>query len=68
MIDLEKLKVGDKVHYQPDYTDKQENGIVKEIRGSYIFVVYHCDENWEEYQKYTAALTGIKHLKLGWKE
>lgn len=69
MIDIAKLRVGDQVHYQPDHYPKDawENGVVKEIRGKSVFVVYNCDGNWDNYENYTAALTYLKDLKLGWR-
>lgn len=72
MKKLEEFKPGDKVCYQPEYWKEQgrfENGIVKEFLNKYneIRVVYHCGEDWENYQNYTGALTPIKDLKRGWK-
>ena len=75
MVDPHKLKVGDKVYYQPQYLkldNKFENGIVKEIEHfngiptHNIHVVYHCDDDWDRYQDYTGALTGANDLHLGW--
>jgi len=64
------MKKGDKVHYQPEHYGKHyENGIVKEVRTSgAVFVVYHCANNWDEYEEYTAARTEPDDLKIGWKE
>lgn len=66
-----QLKVGDKVRYQPDYYGEEfDNGIVKSIPTSIldsVFVVYHCDNEWENYEYYTAALTRLEDLKKGWK-
>ena len=72
MIDIAKLHVGDKVHYQPEYygNDKWENGRIKEIRDGKIdgvWVVYNCAGNWNRYQDYTSALTNLRDLKPGWK-
>ncbi len=74
MIDISKLKVGDKVHYQPEHygETRWENGIVKEI-GEYslssncVRVVYNCAGNWKKFKDYTSALTDVDDLKLGWK-
>lgn len=71
MIDITKLCVGDKVHYQPEYysDDNWENGIVKEIRegkADGVWVVYHCNGEWDSYADYTSALTNLRDLKLGW--
>ena len=47
MIEISKVKIGDKVHYQPEYygEDEWENGIIKEIREGRkdaVWVVYNC--------------------------
>lgn len=72
MIDIAKLRIGDKVRYQPSHfdVDKWENGIIKEIRSDNmeaVFVVYNCGGDWENYKNYTAALTKIEDLYFGWK-
>lgn len=80
MIDISKLKIGDKVHYQPEhYTETEwENGMIKEIPDfatdktatigyNSIRVVYNCAGNWENFKNYTSALTNLRDLKLGWK-
>ena len=72
MTDTTNLNVGDKVYYQPPHYDenKYDNGIVKAIiagNPSAVRVVYHCGGDWENYEKYTGALTDIKYLHKGWK-
>lgn len=80
MIDIKKLKVGDKVYYQPEhYGDiRWENGLIKEIPDfatdktvpigyNCIRVVYNCAGNWINFKIYTSALTNLRDLKLGWK-
>ena len=72
MIDIAKLHVGDKVHYQPEhYSDSEwENGRIKEIRGGRVdgvWVVYNCAGNWDRYMDYTSALTNLRDLKTGWR-
>ena len=72
-IDISKIKIGDKVYYQPKHykpEDEYENGIVKEIPTNslvYVRVVYNCNRDWKNYQNYTSALTDINDLYLGWK-
>lgn len=66
------LKVGDKVHYQPLHygIGKWENGIVKEIpehTTEAVRVVYNCNDDWDNYQNYTSALTDLRNLNSGWK-
>jgi hypothetical protein len=64
-------KVGDKVHYSPQYylklPTKYENGIIKEVvDDEYVRVVFHCNDDWENYNKYTGALTPVRDLYHGW--
>ncbi len=70
-IDISKLRIGDKVHYQPPYygEDKWENGMVKEVPDfpNHVRVVYNCAGDWDNFKNYTSALTNIIDLKLGWK-
>ena len=69
MEDCSELNVGMKVRYQPSYFEEGrfDNGVVKRIDGNLVWVVYHCDDNWKEYYNYTASLTRIEDLVLGWK-
>jgi ABC-type sugar transport system substrate-binding protein len=72
MIDIAKLKVGDKVYYQPSHYEETqwENGMIKEIPDhtpDSVRVVYHCAGDWNNFKNYTSALTNIRDLKLGWK-
>ena len=71
-VDISKLRVGDKVHYQPEHykNDEWENGVIKEIRSDRadgVWVVYNCAGNWARYADYTSALTNLRDLKLGWR-
>jgi hypothetical protein len=65
MITIDEIKEGDKVHYTTPY-GKKTNGIVKTIDEDRVFAVYHCDNRWNDYRNYTAALTQLDHLSLGW--
>ena len=72
MINILKLKVGNKVHYQPEHYEenKWENGMVKEIpdhTNDSVRIVYECGGNWSKFKEYTSALTNIRDLNLGWK-
>lgn len=71
---MDQFIPGEKVHYIP-YSGCSinviENGIVKssaENSESEIRVVYHCNNDWENYSDYTSALTPISQLRKGWKE
>lgn len=57
---------GSKVTYT--YKDTVLHGVIKRFHDDYrfAFVVFHCDNNWEEYENYTASLCLIKNLKPGW--
>ena len=71
-IDISKLKIGDRVSYQPEHyrEDEYENGLIKEIPThtlESVRVVYHCAGNWYKFKDYTSALTNLKDLKIGWK-
>lgn len=60
-------KVGDKVTYVTPH--KKEIGIVKEIpifTKYSVRVVYNCNNDWDNYQDYTSALTNIIDLVPGW--
>jgi len=72
MIDIAQLRIGEKVHYQPAHYGPREweNGIIKEIRDGRmdgVWVVYNCGGDWENYEKYTSALTNLRDLKIGWR-
>ena len=72
MINIATIKIGSKVHYQPDHykeTGKFENGIVKEIPEASldsVRVVFYCGGDWINYKDYTSALTNVRDLYLGW--
>jgi hypothetical protein len=72
MIDIAKLKIGDKVHYIPfEGCDESqyENGMVKEIpdhTNTSIRVVYSCAGEWDNFMNYTSALTPLRSLRMGW--
>ena len=69
---IEQLKIGQKVYYVPfDLAPKSlcENGIIKDIpdqSSGEVWVVYNCNDEWENFMNYTSQLTSISQLKLGW--
>lgn len=73
MINIAKLKIGDKVHYRPfkGCDDSLiQNGMVKEIpdfTNDEIRVVFNCAGDWNNFKDYTSQLTRIEDLELGWK-
>ena len=63
------MNIGDKVTYITLAPYKKERGIVKGLSSEgYVFVVYHCDDNWDRYFDYTGARTDMNNLKMGWDE
>lgn len=63
------FKVGDKVRYIPYKGAVPKNGIIKEIPNhtdEEVRVVYHCNDEWDNYKNYTSQLTPIDKLILGW--
>ena len=48
--------VGRWVRYTPP-VGNPEDGRIKSWNDKYVFVVYHCDGNWDEFMNYTAAAT-----------
>ena len=72
MIDIAKLKVGDKLCYQPEHyaPDKWENGMLKEVpdhTNTEVRVVFNCGGDWDNFKDYTSALTNLRDLTKGWK-
>jgi hypothetical protein len=72
MIDIAALRIGDRVHYQPEHygDNRWENGRIKEIRPEKldgVWVVYNCGGDWDNYENYTSALTNLRDLKPGWR-
>ncbi len=64
------FEVNQKVHYIPFEgcdSSQYENGMIKSVREyNHVFVVYHCNEDWENFNNYTAQCTIISKLKAGW--
>lgn len=61
-----RFKPGDKVTYVP-IVGELEKGIVKSVRSDRMFVVYHCNDEWDRYEDYTAAGTPEDRLVSGWR-
>lgn len=68
MIDLNKLTdkdIGREVIYRRFDNNKwKESGRIKSWNDKWVFVVYHCDDQWDNYQDYTAAATDPNDLKF----
>ena len=65
MIHIDKLDYPKDIGRCVIYTDgvgEQQQGRIKSWNDKWIFVVYHCANNWSQYQDYTAAATNPKSL------
>lgn len=63
MLDLKKLTnndVGKFVLYKTPF--KRQKGRIKSWNDKWIFVVYNCAGEWENYRNYTANATDPKDL------
>lgn len=61
-----KFNIGDFVEYIPPYSKKVEKGRVKGFHSpdsTHVFVVYHCNNDWDNYKDYTAASTPVRDLR-----
>lgn len=58
------LKKGLWVAYIPRHGGEPEVGRVKSWNDKWVFVVYKCANNWDQYEDYTAAATDIKDLVI----
>ena len=64
MININNLTekdIGKWVIYNDIY--KIEKGRIKSWNKKYIFVVYRCDNNWDNFLNYTGAATSPEDLK-----
>jgi len=64
MIDISKLEkkdVGVWVKYQ-DGMGKIEKGRIKSWNNKFIFVVYHCNNEWDRFQDFTGESTRPEDL------
>ena len=58
-----EIKKGTWVEYDDGFNEL-ECGRVKGHNKDFVFVVYHCDNDWRNYEKYTAEATHPSHLRL----
>ena len=51
-----------------EFKDRKDHGVIKSFSDDprYAFVVFKCNDDWKNYQNYTAQRTPIKYLKPGW--
>ena len=63
MIDLKKLTDSD-IGRWVEYWPGKEKGRIKSWNTRFVFVVYKCGDNWDDFQNYTAASTHPKALNF----
>lgn len=64
MIDIRQLADKDKGRYV-FYTNgvgNKERGRIKSWNHQWVFVVYNCADEWDDYENYTAAATNPRDL------
>jgi len=61
---LENSDVGARVIYSS--FDKEEEGVIKNFNNGrkVAWVVFHCNNEWENYRDYTAQCTNYSDLRL----
>ena len=66
MIFVEELTEDDKGRYVVyiDGTGEECRGRIKSWNDKWIFVVYNCADEWDDYTNYTAAATEPSDLKF----
>lgn len=62
-MEQSELKVGQWVEYTGGYNADQR-GRIKHFNSDWVFVVYKCDNDWYNFQDYTAARTNRDYLTL----
>ena len=65
MINIKQLNasdVGRWVVYTPDHISDSELGRIKSWNDIYVFVVYKCNNNWDDFKNYTGCSTDPKEL------
>lgn len=65
---IQEPREGMRVTYLTPYSEQK--GIIKRTCDDpdYVFVVYYCAGDWDNYKNYTAARTLLSDLQEGWKE
>lgn len=62
LVNLTKEDIGKWVEYHRH--SKQEIGRIKSWNDKWVFVVYRCDGNWDDFLNYTAAATSPEDLSF----
>lgn len=71
MIKITDLAEGMQVTYIPfEGCDPSlyEHGVIKALspKKGYVFVVFHCNNDWDNYDDYTSQSTSLDNLVEGW--
>lgn len=67
MIDIAKLSdsdVGRWVEYRDSFDSKLDKGRIKSWNQKFVFVVYRCAGNWDQFEKYTGVATDPSDLNF----
>jgi len=61
------MKEGDYVHYKSRH-GAVENGRIKSMSpsGETAWVVFHCNNEWDEYMDYTGQAADMEDIYEGW--
>ncbi len=60
--ELTESDVGRWVKYCPRHYPVAEVGRIKSWNKTWIFVVYNCDNDWDNFENYTGAATSPEEL------
>lgn len=63
MLTKDDLKIGQWVNHN-DAAGGTEHGRIKSWNDKWVFVVYHCEDEWDAFQQYVAAATAYKDLTI----
>jgi hypothetical protein len=67
VIEISKLsqsEVGAWVEYRDRFDSKPDKGRIKSWNQKFIFVVYRCAGNWDEFESYTGVATDPADLNF----
>lgn len=62
IINLTPKDIGTWVEFNDGY--KIQKGRIKSWNDSFIFVVFHCDNNWDDFKNYTGCACKSEYLKF----
>ncbi len=70
MIDRSWFQIGSYVHYAKRNYLYNDNGIIKGFSedNRHAFIVYNCNDDWDNYKDYTGISTLIEDLLPGWRD